>query len=109
MQGSAQEKKKKCMSTQKTLKISKKLSPKTSDTVNGLSQHNSPDLWDRGSTYVCYGVHLYITHVYLLILCTRVCKFIVHYILYAYYINSPHIFIPSTYILGTNTAGIDMY
>ena len=52
MQGSAQEKKKKCISTQKTLKISKKLSPKTSDTVNGLSQHNFPDLWDRGSIVI---------------------------------------------------------
>ena len=49
MQGSAQEKKKKCASTQKTLKISKTLSPKTSETVNGLSQHKFPDLWDRGS------------------------------------------------------------
>ena len=34
----------KCVSTQKTLKISKKLSPKTSETVNGLSQHKFPDL-----------------------------------------------------------------
>ena len=32
----------------KPLKISKKLSPKTSETVNGLSQHRYPDLWDRG-------------------------------------------------------------
>ena len=50
MQGSAHEKEKKCTSTQKTLTISKKVSPKTSDTVNGLFQHNFPDLWDRGST-----------------------------------------------------------
>ena len=34
-------------STRKTLKIS----PQTSDTVNGLSQYNPPDLWDRGSIY----------------------------------------------------------
>ena len=43
-------KKKKGVSTQKTLKISKKLSPKTSETVNGLSQHKFPDLCNRGST-----------------------------------------------------------
>lgn len=40
---------KKSVSIQKTLKISKKLSPKTPDTANGLSQHNGPDVWDRGS------------------------------------------------------------
>ena len=28
------------------------LSPKTSDTVNGLSKHNCTDLWDRGSMYI---------------------------------------------------------
>ena len=50
MQGSAQEKKKTSASTQKTLKISKKFSPKTSETVNGLSRHKFQDLWDRGST-----------------------------------------------------------
>ena len=59
MQGSAQEKKKKCVSTQKTLKISKKLSPKTSETVNGLSQHKFPDLWDRGSIVMIRRYHSY--------------------------------------------------
>jgi len=45
-------KKEECISTQKTLKISKKSSPKASDTVNGLPQHNRLDLWDRGSISV---------------------------------------------------------
>ena len=52
-------KKTKCISTQKTLKISKKLSPKTSDTVDGLSQHNFPDFWDRGSRYIAVDPFLH--------------------------------------------------
>ena len=44
---------KRCVSTRKTLKIKKTSSPKTFDTVKGSYKHNSPDLWDRGSIYIC--------------------------------------------------------
>ena len=40
---------KKRVSTQKTSKISKTLSPRASDTGKGPHKHNAPDLWDRGS------------------------------------------------------------
>ena len=41
---------KKKVSTKKTSKISKKSSPRASDTGKGSYKHNAPDLWDRGST-----------------------------------------------------------
>ena len=41
-------KEKKKVSTKKTSKISKKLSPRASDTGKGSYKHNAPDLWDRG-------------------------------------------------------------
>ena len=47
--GNELEKKKK-VSTKKTSKISKKSSPRASDTGKGLYKHNAPDLWDRGSS-----------------------------------------------------------
>ena len=37
------------ISTKKTSKISKKSSPRASDTGKGSYKHNAPDLWDRGS------------------------------------------------------------
>ena len=40
---------KKKVSTKKTSKISKKSSPRASDTGKGSYKHNAPDLWDRGS------------------------------------------------------------
>ena len=43
-------KEKKKVSTKKTSKISKKSSPRASDTGKGSYKHNAPDLWDRGST-----------------------------------------------------------
>ena len=43
------EKKKKKVSTKKSSKISKKSSPRASDTGKGSYKHNAPDLWDRGS------------------------------------------------------------
>ena len=49
MQGNELRKKKKKVSTKKTSKISKKLSPRASDTGKGSCKHNAPDLWDRGS------------------------------------------------------------
>ena len=48
MQGNELRKKKK-VSTKKTSKISKKSSPRASDTGKGSYKHNAPDLWDRGS------------------------------------------------------------
>ena len=45
------EKKRKKVSTKKTSKISKKSSPRASDTGKGSYKHNAPDLWDRGYTY----------------------------------------------------------
>ena len=69
MQGSAQEKKKKMYFNPKNaqdFKISKKLSPNTCDTVNGLSQHNFPDLWDKVLyDYVCVYTYIYIGTVYM--------------------------------------------
>ena len=41
--------KKKNVSTKKTSKISKKSSPRASDTGKGSYKHNPPDLWDRRS------------------------------------------------------------
>ena len=49
MQGNDLRKKKK-VSTKKTSKISKKSSPRASDTGKGSYKHIAPDLWDRGST-----------------------------------------------------------
>ena len=49
MQGNELRKKKKRASTKKTSKISKKSSPRASDTGKGSYKHNAPDLWDRGS------------------------------------------------------------
>ena len=43
--------KKKKVSTKKTSKISKKSSPRASDTGKGSYKHNAPDLWGRGSTW----------------------------------------------------------
>ena len=43
------EKEKKKVSTKKTSKISKKSSPRASDTGKGSYKHKVPDLWDRGS------------------------------------------------------------
>ena len=50
MQGNVLKKKK--VSTKKTWKISKKSSPRASDTGKGSYKHNAPDLWDRGSIYI---------------------------------------------------------
>ena len=47
---------KKKFQAKKTSKISKKSSPRASDTGKGSYKHNAPDLWDRGSTYI----HTYI-------------------------------------------------
>ena len=44
------EKKIEKVSTKKTSKISKKTSPRASDTGKGSYKHNAPDLWDRGSS-----------------------------------------------------------
>ena len=51
MQGSAQEKKKMCFNPTNAQDF-EKLSPNTSQTVNGLCQHKFPDVRDRGSTYI---------------------------------------------------------
>ena len=53
MQGNELRKKKK-VSTKKKSKISKKSSPRASDTGKGSYKHNAPDLWDRGSMYIQY-------------------------------------------------------
>ena len=45
-------KKKKRVTTKKTPKISKKLSPAASDTVKGPCNHNGLYLWHRGSIHV---------------------------------------------------------
>ena len=52
MQGGACKNKTKQSSTKKTPKISKKLSPTTSNTVNGPCNHKDLYLWHRGSIYV---------------------------------------------------------
>ena len=52
MQGNELGRKKK-VSTKETSKISKKSSPRASDTDKGSYKHNAPDLWDRGSMYAC--------------------------------------------------------
>ena len=49
MQGNELRRKKK-VSFKKTSKISKKSSPRASNTGKGSYKHNDPDLWDRGST-----------------------------------------------------------
>ena len=46
-------KKKDGFQPKKTLKISKKLAPKTSDTVKRPSNPFGTDLWDRGSICIC--------------------------------------------------------
>ena len=48
------EKKKKKVSTKKTSTISKKSSPRASDTGKGSYKHNAPDLWDRGSILIFF-------------------------------------------------------
>ena len=50
MQGNELRKKRK-VSTKKTSKMSKKSSPRASDTGKGSYKHNAPDLWNRGSIY----------------------------------------------------------
>ena len=45
---------KKKVSLKKTSKISKKSSPRASDTGKGSYKHNAPDLWDRGSMYFSF-------------------------------------------------------
>ena len=63
MQGNELRKKKKKVSTKKTSKISKKSSPRASDTGKGSYKHNAPDLWDRGYFfYPLQSTLVYVSH-----------------------------------------------
>ena len=64
MQGNELRKKK--VSTKKTSKISKKSSPRASDTGKGSYKHNAPDLWDRGSSCIFLSGIILLTEGYYL-------------------------------------------
>ena len=49
---------KKNVSTKKTSKISKKPSPRASDTGKGSYKHNAPNSWDRGSMTLTHEIRV---------------------------------------------------